>query len=150
MLAKDLKLTMLYLKIAGKGSSESMIKLNRLISSLENKDNVIGVLKDTAVANNLKAIVRNLKQTSTEIDKIISKVDTTIVNIKDGKGAINYLSNDPKLVHKIDSTLTNINDASFRLNENLEALKHNFLFRGYFRKQEKAKIKEQKKKEQQK
>ena len=69
MLAKDLKQTMHYLKITGKGSSESIIKLNRLISSLENKDNVIGVLKDTAVANNLKKIVRNLKETSTEIDK---------------------------------------------------------------------------------
>jgi phospholipid/cholesterol/gamma-HCH transport system substrate-binding protein len=150
MLAKDLKQTMHYLKITGKGSSESIIKLNRIISSLENKNNVIGVLKDTAVANNLKKIVYNLKQTSTEIDKIVSKVDTTIVNIKEGKGALNYLSNDPKLVQKIDSTMTNINDASFRLNENLEALKHNFLFRGYFRKQEKARLKEEKKTEEQK
>ena len=145
MLAKDLKQTIHYLKITGKGSAESINKINRLISSLENKDNVIGVLKDTAVANNLKTIVYNLKQTSTEIDKIVSKVDTTIANIKNGKGAINYLSNDPELVQKIDSTMTNINDASFRLNENLEALKHNFLFRGYFRKQEKAKLKEEKK-----
>ena len=41
--------------------------------------------------------------------------------------------------------MTNINQASFRLNENLEAMKHNFLFRGYFRKQERMKAKEQKK-----
>ena len=70
---------------------------------------------------------------------MITNLNTTIVNFKEGKGAINYLSNDPKLVLKIDSTMTNINQASFRLNEDLEALKHNFLFRGYFRKQEKAK-----------
>jgi phospholipid/cholesterol/gamma-HCH transport system substrate-binding protein len=37
--------------------------------------------------------------------------------------------------------MTNINQASFRLNEKLEALKHNFLFRGYFRKLEKEKAK---------
>jgi phospholipid/cholesterol/gamma-HCH transport system substrate-binding protein len=43
--------------------------------------------------------------------------------------------------------MTNVNEASLRLNENLEALKHNFLLRGYFRKQEKAKLKEQKKEE---
>jgi len=59
--------------------------------------------------------------------------------MKDGKGALNYLSNEPKLVKQIDSTMSNINQASSRLNENLEALKHNFLFRGYFKKQEKAK-----------
>ena len=60
-------------------------------------------------------------------------------------GAINYLSNDPKLVTKIDSTMTNISEASKKLNENLEALKSNFLFRGYFKKQEKAKKKAAKK-----
>jgi phospholipid/cholesterol/gamma-HCH transport system substrate-binding protein len=145
LLAKDLKETIHYLKITGKETSESVIKLNGLISSLDNKNNVIGVLKDTAVANNIKKIVRNLDQSSTEINKVVTNLNTTIVNIKDGKGAINYLSNDPNLVRKIDSTMKNINDASFRLNENMEALKHNFLFRGYFRKQEKAKSKEQKK-----
>ena len=145
ILAGDLKETMHYLKITGKGTSESVIKLNRLISSLDNKDNVIGVLKDTAVANNIKTIFRNLNQSSSKIDNVITNLNSTIVNIKDGKGTINYLSNDPKLVRKIDSTMTNINEASFRLNENMEALKHNFLFRGYFRKQEKAKLKEPKK-----
>jgi phospholipid/cholesterol/gamma-HCH transport system substrate-binding protein len=59
---------------------------------------------------------------------VITNLNTTIVNVKEGKGAINYLSNDPKLVQKIDSTMTTINQASFRLNEDLEALKHNFLF----------------------
>ncbi|MFV7234300.1 MlaD family protein [Flavobacterium sp. ZB4R12] len=145
ILAKDLKETVHYLKIAGKGTSESVTKLNRIISSLDNKDNVIGVLKDTAVANNMKTIVQNLDESSYKIDEVVTNLNSTITNIKDGKGAINYLSNDPELVRKIDSTMTNINEASFRLNENMEALKHNFLFRGYFRKQEKAKLKEQKK-----
>lgn len=143
-LANNLKETMHYLKITGKGTSESVTRLNRLISSLENKDNVIGLLKDTAVANNMKTIVLNLEKSSTEIDKVVTNLNATIVNIKDGKGAVNYLSNDPELVRQIDSTMTNINQASYRLNENMEALKHNFLFRGYFRKQEKAKLKEQK------
>jgi phospholipid/cholesterol/gamma-HCH transport system substrate-binding protein len=146
-LANNLKETMLYLKSTGKGTSESVTKLNRLISSLENKDNVIGFLKDTAVANDMKAVVRNLDKSSTEINKVVTNLNATIANIKDGKGAINYLSNNPALVRKIDSTMTNINEASLRLNENMEALKHNFLFRGYFKKQEKARNKEPKKEE---
>jgi phospholipid/cholesterol/gamma-HCH transport system substrate-binding protein len=58
----------------------------------------------------------------------VTNLNKTIVNVKDGKGALNYLSNDPKLVHQIDST-TNVNESSAKLNENLEALKHNFLSR---------------------
>jgi phospholipid/cholesterol/gamma-HCH transport system permease protein len=46
------------------------------------------------------------------------------------------------LIEKIDSTMINLNTASYKLNENLEALKHNFLFRGYFRRQAKEKAKE--------
>lgn len=145
VMAKDLKETMNYLKITGKETSESVAKLNKIIGSLDNKDNLIGVLKDTAVANNIKTIVRNLDKSSAKIDLVVGNLNATILNIKDGKGAINYLSNDPKLVKKIDSTMTNINEASVRLNEDLEAMKHNFLLRGYFKKQEKAKSKEQKK-----
>ena len=150
IMSEDLKQTMHYLKLTTKGSSESVTKLNNLISSLENKNNVVGVLKDTAVANNIKKIVSNLDNSSDQIDKVVTNLNSTILNIKDGKGALNYLSNDPKLVRKIDSTMVNINEASFRLNEDLEALKHNFLFRGYFKKQEKAKLKEEKKEAKQK
>ena len=150
IISEDLKQTMHYLKLTTKGSSESVTKLSNLISSLENKNNVVGVLKDTAVANNIKKIVSNLDKSSDQIDKVVTNLNTTILNIKDGKGALNYLSNDPKLVRKIDSTLININEASFRLNEDLEALKHNFLFRGYFKKQAKAKLKEEKKEANQK
>ena len=71
----------------------------------------------------------------------MTNLNATILNIKEGKGAINYLTNDPKLVRKIDSTMTNINAASIKLNEDLEAMKHNFLLRGYFKKQEKEKAK---------
>jgi len=143
LVANDLKETMRYLKLTGKGTSESVTELKKIISSLDKKDNVIGVLKDSAVANKLKNMVSNLDKSSGEINKVVTNLNATILNIKDGKGAINYLANDPKLVHKIDSTMTNINQASYRLNENLEALKHNFFFRGYFRKQEKAKQKQQ-------
>ena len=141
LMARDLKETMRYLKLTGKGASETVLKLNQLIESLDSKDNVIGVIKDSAVAQKIKNMVTNLDESSVGIDKAITNLNAAIKNIKDGKGAINYLSNDPKLVRKIDSTMTNINQASFRLNENLEALKHNFLFRGYFRKLEKEKVK---------
>jgi phospholipid/cholesterol/gamma-HCH transport system substrate-binding protein len=145
VMANDLKETMHYLKITSKGTSESVTSLNNLIVSLNKKDNVLGVLKDTSVANKIKSIVTNLDKSSNEIDKVVTNLNTTILNAKEGKGAINYLSNNPKLVRKIDSTMININSASSRLNEDLEALKSNFLFRGYFKKQAKEKLKEQKK-----
>lgn len=140
-IANDLKETMRYLKMTSQGTTESIQNLNKLITSLNQKENVIGVVKDTAVANKIKSIVINLEKSSKKIDVVVDNLNTTIDNAKNGKGAINYLSNNPKLVQKIDSTMININEASIRLNQNLEALKHNFFFKGYFKKQEKQKQK---------
>lgn len=141
VMAQDLKTTMNYLKKTSKGTAETVANLNTLINELNRKDNVIGTLNDTIVANSVKKIIVNLEKSSNEIDKVVTNLNATITNIKDGNGALNYLSNNPKLVKQIDSTMTNINKASIKLNEDLEALKHNFLFRGYFKKLEKEKAK---------
>lgn len=145
LISKDLAETMRYLKTTTKGTSETATQLNNLIVSLNSKDNVVGVLKDTAVANKIKNMASNLNQSTQDLNKVIANLDATILNIKQGKGTINYLTNDPELVRKIDSTMTNINQASLKLNENMEAMRHNFLFSGYFKKQEKEKAKAAKK-----
>lgn len=137
LISRDLGETMRYLKLTTKSASETVSKIDKIVTSLDNKDNVLGVIKDTAVAHNLKITMANLAQSTSEINKVVTNLNATILNIKDGKGSINYLSNNPDLVQKIDSTMTNLNAASIKLNEDLEAMKHNFLLRGYFKKQEK-------------
>ena len=142
LMSNDLQQTMHNLKETTRGTAESVANLNKMILSLNQKDNVIGVLNDKDVASQMKSIITNLEKSSGEINKVVTNLNETVVNIKDGKGALNYLSNDPKLVKQIDETMLNLNTSSIKLNENLEALKHNFLFRGYFKKQEKKKAKE--------
>ncbi|MGL2963625.1 MlaD family protein [Flavobacterium sp. RSB2_4_14] len=144
-MANDLKETINNLKTTTQKTTQTIDNLNTQISALNNKDNVIGVLKDTVVANKIKNVVANLDQSSKEINKMVTNLNATILNMKEGKGAINYLSNDPKLVKQIDSTMTNINEASKKLSENMEAMRHNFLFKGYFKDQEKEKKKAAKK-----
>ena len=96
-------------------------------------------MKDTVAARHIINIVVTLEKSTKKMDTVVQNLNLAVLNAKDGKGVINYLSNDPNLVKKIDTTMTNINESSKLLNENLEALKHNFLFKAYFKKRGKLK-----------
>ncbi len=138
-MGKNIQASLKYLEETTHSATESMAKLSKLISSLDNKKNFIGLMNDTLLVAEVKQIVHNLESTSENLKKTVDNINQTVVNAKDGKGALNYLSNDPSLVKKINSILSNANQSTLLLNQNLEALKHNVFFRGYFRKQEKLK-----------
>jgi phospholipid/cholesterol/gamma-HCH transport system substrate-binding protein len=141
VMASDMKQTIHYLKISSMETTISVKKLNRLLSSLENDNNVIGVLKDTVTALKIKNIVAELDQSATVMHQTVNNLNDAVTNIREGKGAVNYLTQNPASAQKIDSIINNVNQASKLLNENLEALKHNFLLRGYFKKQARTKQK---------
>jgi len=56
--------------------------------------------------------------------------------MKNGKGVLNKVATDTVLANQLMSTMKNIEEGTEKFNENMEALKHNFLTRGYFRKLE--------------
>jgi len=100
------------------------------IASLQNTSET---LKETTVS--AKQMVNNLEQTT-----------NTLVNNK--KSPVGVLLHDENAANNIRETISNLESSSEKLDQNLEALKHNFLFRRYFRKQ--AKADEKKKEEEQK
>jgi phospholipid/cholesterol/gamma-HCH transport system substrate-binding protein len=112
-------------------------KVDKMITDLKQPNNVLGILKDTIIPVKVNTIVDDVAFASKELDATLKNINETILMFKNGEGALNYITNDPELVVQIDSIVDNLNKASKGLNENMEALKHNFLFRRYFKKQEK-------------
>ena len=137
LMAADMRYMLHNLRNASNESSKVLAHANAIIASLENKNNVIGVINDTAVAHKIRNMASNLERSTKDINTVVSNLNATISNAKEGKGAINYLSNDPRLVRRIDSITSQINSASQKLDANMDALQHNFLLRGYFKKLEK-------------
>lgn len=62
-------------------------------------------------------------------------------DVKNGKGPYSSLLKDSAIVTKINVSLDNIQKGTDGFNQNMEALKHNFLLRGYFKKLERKKQK---------
>ena len=140
----DLKNSIANIKKTSYETTRTINEVNKILAGINDKENIVAVLKDSAVANKMRRALTHLDESSQNINKTVENLNETISNAKNGKGAINYLSNDANLVKNIDSTMNNLNQASVLLNQNLEALKHNIFFRGYFKKLEKEKQKAQK------
>lgn len=142
-MASEVKQTVSNLKTASANTSATVLELKKIITAINYDESLAAVLlSDTASANKMKSIIENIEQSSLDIDSVITNLNSVVLDFKNGKGTVNYMIKDTVLVNNIDETVKNIKEGSIRLNENMEALKHNFLFRGYFRKLERKQRKE--------
>lgn len=88
-------------------------------------------------ASKLKDMIANFKSSSENIDSI-SKIISVIINQSQrGNNAIHLMTADTVFASSLKQSLLNIESGTVKLNEDLEALKSNFLLRGYFKKKEK-------------
>ncbi|WP_347925607.1 MlaD family protein [Pontimicrobium sp. SW4] len=148
IMAQDLKQSVTNLKLASRSATNTINELNTIISSLKtNDETVLGMLmNDTITGEKLKNIVGHLETSSIEIENVLSNINATVEDFNSSdEGAYNYILKDTSLVNSLKTTLKNINEGTDKFNQNMEALKHNFLTRGYFRKLERQEKREAKK-----
>ena len=144
LLENDLRRSIAALKRTAEGTNIAMAKVNAVISKINYDQSAAAVLlSDPKSRQQIQDVFTNLEKSSQDINKVSKSLDSYVNEIKNGKGSLNYITKDEVLVKNIDSTVVNVKEATEKLNENMEALKHNFLFRGYFRKLEKKKEKEE-------
>ena len=65
-----------------------------------------------------------------------------MININSGNGTLGRLIQDSTIAENIDRTIINLKNSSNGLNENMNAAKENFLFKGYFSRKAKEAEKE--------
>ena len=147
LMAKDLKQSVTNLNNASYKATQSINELKTILADIQtNKETVLGqLINDTISGQKLKAVVTNLEASSLEIEKLVKNANIIATDIQSNEGALNYILNDTTLVNSLNSTLKNINEGTDKFNQNMEALKHNFLTRGYFRKLERQEEKAKKK-----
>lgn len=149
VMARDLRKSVSNFKLASYNASKSINELNELIKDIRTDENsIVGTLiNDSISGQKLKLVVSNLESSGQEIQAVVQNINSVVDEFKEGEGAFNYLVNDTTLVTDFKETVRNINEGTEKFNENMEALKHNFLTRGYFRKLERQNKKAEKNKE---
>lgn len=99
-----------------------------------------------------------------ETDQILSSLKTSADNaaiitrdlasisskINNGRGTLSRLISDSSFSNNLNKTVVNLKQGSEGLKENMEAAKHNFLLKGYFKKKKKEEEKKKKEAEEKK
>ena len=118
--------------------------LNNIVLDVKNGKGSIGtLLKDTAFAQNLNEAIVKIKSVGVEADSLAVELNKLVegvrTDVNTGKGPANAILKDSMMVIKLNQSLDNIQKGTDAFNQNMEALKHSFLTKGYFKKQEKEK-----------
>ncbi len=86
----------------------------------------------------LDAIMGRLETTSENAAIISYNLAEIMIKINGGKGTLGRLIQDTTIAENINKTIMNLKSSSKGLNENMNAAKENFLFKGYFNRKAKA------------
>jgi len=154
-------------EVVTKQLAEVMINVNQ-------GNGTIGrLIQDSTIAENINDIIINFKELSigseeklaiimnnlnTNIDSIMASLNLTAANtvmtsgqmneimtkINEGDGTLGLLIQDTTMSGNLSQTFENLEKSTASLDENMTALKSSFLLRGYFKKQEKKRIKAEK------
>jgi len=116
--------------------------LNSLVAGIKQGKGSVGILlKDTTFAGNLNEAALKIRSASDnannltiQLNRIVKEVDN---NLNKGKGTVGLLLKDSTTAKNLSTSVENIRKGTDGFNQNMEALKHNFLLRGYFKKLEK-------------
>lgn len=113
--------------------------ISQYTSKLNNKGTLATeLLTDTTVFSNLKSAVKSLQLTAASASEMTNNLNKTSSKLNSDKNAIGVLLNDEETGARLKSTVSNLESSTKKLDENMEALQHNFLLRGFFKKKAKA------------
>ncbi len=141
-------------------SAEVITKqLAEIMTNINSGEGALGrLVQDSTIAENINQTIANFKKSSEGLDETIEitkvnvfefmeKLQLTVattetatvalgeimVKINSGEGTLGMLIQDTTMAGNFNQTLINLEQSSEKLDENMEALKHNIFFRRYFR-----------------
>ncbi|MES2454593.1 MAG: MlaD family protein [Bacteroidota bacterium] len=144
--ADDFKDIVLNLKTTTASANKMARELDRFSKTLNTKGGLADkMLTDTAVFAKLEASVDQLQKTANSASALSDNLNKASAKLNQNDNAVGILLNDQKTAEQVKSIVKNMETSSKKLDENLEALQHNFLLRGFFKKKakEEAEVKKE-------
>lgn len=144
-LSQDLRKAISALKVTSENASHVTANAEKLLHEVNSGDGLITkLITDTAYARTFETTLQNIGEVGKNSKQMSEDLQDIIAKMNQGDNALSVLLTDTAFAHQLKGTLENAKSASIKLDQNMEALQHNFLLRGYFRRQKKAEEKKKK------
>lgn len=146
-LSRQMRMAIANINAASEHANDLTADLRLITAEMRaGKGNAGILLRDSMLAGNLEQAVENIRSAGENTNRLTDELDRTIADvhreIADGQGTVHALLKDPALAEKLSTTMDNVRQGTQAFSQDMEALKHNFLLRGYFRKLERKQQKD--------
>jgi len=137
-IAEHLRTSIDHLRNATEGSEKMIADLEAFSSRLRQPDGLANrLVTDTTVFTQIKGAVARLDQAAAQVDEFSQSLRTAGARLNDSNSPVGVLLHDEDAASDLQRTLKNLRISSKELSDDLEAVQHNFLLRGFFRKKAK-------------
>ena len=138
-LSHELREAVTSLKSAGENTNRATADLTKMMSNINEGDGLMTkLINDSSYAVTFETALNNVAEVGKNTRVMSEELKSVIAKLNHDDNAISVLLADTAFANKLKVTLKNAESASVKLDANMEALKHNFLLRGYFKKQKRA------------
>ncbi len=139
-IAHEMRDAVVKLSLTGDNTAKASAELNTLLYELHHGEGLLPVLiSDTSYKGTFQRALANFERVSVSAGHVSRQLEDLSLKMNDGNNAAGVLLADSVVAGQMRTTIENAAEASQKLNENMEALQHNFLLRGFFRREEKRK-----------
>ncbi len=137
-IAENVKSALVQFKITGNNTAILTGDLSKIVKNVKSGKGSIGSLvTDDNFSRKLDQTIIKINSISDSVALISGNFHFISKKIKNGEGNVGTLLTDTIFVHQLNESMKNIKDASDNFNQNMEALKHSWPFKKYFRRQKK-------------
>jgi phospholipid/cholesterol/gamma-HCH transport system substrate-binding protein len=139
-LAQELRQAVANLSQTGSNTANASAELHKMLYEMRNGTGLMpALIRDTTYANAFKESLASIQHVTANAQTVTDNLQALSVKMTEDDNAIGALLNDKATGDRIKNTIENAENATEKLDANMQALQHNFLLRGYFRKESKRK-----------
>lgn len=140
----DLQGSVSTIKLAAADAQQMLAGVSAYTAQLNRKGSLANdLITDTVIFSRLRATVKQIDALSERANDVVIGLNKASENVQqklnDNSSAVGLLLNDKQTAADLRATIKNLSTSTQKLDENMEALQHNFLLRGFFRKKAKEK-----------